>query len=194
MPYSLAQPVREKTAPYVFFKELFTKEECKKIISISKHMIPQEARVGNGDEGAVNTAQRRTELFWINWETQYDWIFAKMALPIAQANQAWWGYHLAGLNEALQLTHYKSKDKGFYDWHEDHSDAGMFAHRKLSCVILLNEGFTGGKFELWGKGTPAELTIGSMIIFPSYKLHRVTPVTKGQRWSLVSWVSGPPFV
>jgi PKHD-type hydroxylase len=195
MPYMLAQPKRESVAPYVFFEDLFTSEECDKIVELSKTIPVAEAKIGSEESGGgVNKNKRRSELHWIEWNNEYNWIFDRLAENIVKANQKWWGYHLAGMNEALQLTHYKSEDLGHYDWHEDHGDSGNFLHRKLSIVTLLSDNFEGGDFELFHLGKIPELKKGSMIIFPSFKIHRVTPVTKGERWSLVNWVNGPAFV
>jgi PKHD-type hydroxylase len=195
MPFVLPQPVRPEVAPYVFFKDFLTKEECEKLISLSKNLSPEIARIG-GDTpgGAVVPEKRKTELYWIHWRADVTWLFERMANAVYNANVKWWGYHLAGFNEAMQLTHYRGDDKGFYGWHEDHGDQAGFSHRKLSSVILLNDQFEGGNFELFHHGKPNELTVGSMILFPSFRVHRVTEVIKGDRWSLVSWVSGPPFV
>jgi PKHD-type hydroxylase len=192
MPYILQQPIRPEVAPYVFFKDFLSKEECQRVIDLSKTLQSHVAQVGIEEE--VRTEKRRTEIFWINWQQDSNWIFERMANAITQANAKWWGYHLSGFSEALQLTHYRGDDKGFYDWHEDHGDKGQFSHRKLSAVILLNDSFEGGNFELFHHGKPSELTVGSMILFPSFRVHRVTEVTSGERWSLVSWVNGPPFV
>jgi PKHD-type hydroxylase len=194
MAYILPQPAREETAPYVFYKDLFSKEECQKIISLKELIGPEVAKIGGStEEGNVDTLKRRTELRWIHWNPEMNWIFERLSHSIASANNKWWGYHLAGMNEPLQLTHYKSEDLGHYDWHEDHGHTGNFLHRKLSCVMPLNDAFEGGDFEIFQMGKPVELSVGTLLIFPSFKVHRVTPVTNGERWSLVNWVNGPPF-
>ena len=83
--------------------------------------------------------------------------------------------------------------------------------RKLSITVLLNDDYEGGEFQFKfanekmkgldkvGRGlktntlTPPMKGTGSVIVFPSYQLHRVKPVTKGTRYSLVGWACGPPF-
>ena len=66
---------------------------------------------------------------------------------------------------------------------------------KLSVVILLSNDFEGGEFELITREIPTELDMkkGKLFLFPSFILHRVKPVTKGERNSLVGWVSGSNF-
>ncbi|HXS81027.1 MAG TPA: 2OG-Fe(II) oxygenase, partial [Gammaproteobacteria bacterium] len=87
---------------------------------------------------------------------------------------------------------YDSSDRGFYDWHTDF--AGIRPLRKLSISIQLSraEDYEGGELELLYGNQPQKLdkTRGTLIAFPSFMLHRVMPVTRGTRWSLVAWVVG----
>ena len=91
----------------------------------------------------------------------------------------------------LQYTEYDSKKEGHYDWHIDIGE-GEYAGRKLSVVLLLNDDYEGGELEIWEKGFVPKGK-GNLFVFPSYLLHRVTPVTEGIRKSLVLWTSGPTF-
>lgn len=196
MPFIIRQPQRDPVFPYVFYDKLFSPDECQKIIDESAGLERREAKVGsnNTTEGVLDPVKRVSDVYWIDWAQRYNDIFTRLEDAVFTANQKWWGFHLAGLNEALQLTHYKAAEqKGHYDWHEDWDEKGAFSQRKLSGVILLSDKFTGGQFEFLHRGAPPELTLGSMILFPSFRTHRVNPVTEGERWSLVFWVSGPPF-
>ncbi len=194
MPYVLPQPVRPETCPYVVFKDLFSPAECAAIVALHHGLTPQKALVGGPTpEGMADDTKRISEIYWLEWNSALSFVFEKIAASVTNANAKWWGYHLAGLNEPLQLTHYKGEQRGHYDWHEDHGDTGGFLHRKLSCVMPLNDAFEGGDFEMFGRGKIPEMGVGTMIIFPSFRLHRVLPVTSGERWSLVNWVNGPPF-
>ena len=82
-----------------------------------------------------------------------------------------------------------------FTWHIDRNMG--IATRKLSLSLQLSapEDYEGGDLELWFGGEPvkANRERGMITFFPSYVMHRVTPVTKGVRYSLVCWVSGPPF-
>ena len=72
--------------------------------------------------------------------------------------------------------------------------------RKLSMSVILNDNFDGGEFEFASYGkekceiTPIKAMAGSVIVFPSSMEHRVAPVIKGIRYSVVVWFLGPPFV
>ena len=92
----------------------------------------------------------------------------------------------------------KYEEGGFYTEHVDHAPK---LARTVSCSIILNDDYEGGDFQ-FEVGAPYEedriITLtpskGCAIVFPSFKFHRVTPVTKGVRYSLVGWICGKPFV
>jgi len=98
----------------------------------------------------------------------------------------------------LQYTVYDASYKGHYDWHDDEEilNGRRFA-RKLSLSILLTDGqdYTGGDLEVEGYSLSPKRARqrGSAILFPSFLRHRVTPVTRGTRKSLVAWVVGPAW-
>ena len=99
-------------------------------------------------------------------------------------------FEIASL-EPFQLAEYREGD--FYDWHCDIGRGAMT--RKLSASLQLTDPneYDGGALELWG-AAPINRTQGALLVFPSYTLHRVTPVTRGVRHSLVAWATGTkPF-
>jgi PKHD-type hydroxylase len=197
MSYSLPLTYRN-SPPYAAYNDHFTREECGAILALGVALGPQVAQIGGSDgEGVVDPAKRASEVRWINWHPTNEWLFAKLATIITDANQRFFGLHLTGMNEPLQLTHYKGhpkrKTNGHYTWHEDWSEKEAFQFRKLSIVLPLNDGYKGGKFRFTGLEVP-EQKIGTVIVFPSFKTHCVEPVTAGDRWSLVGWVAGHPFV
>lgn len=202
MPYTMPLVPRSEGAPYTFFENLLSSDECDRIIEVAKVMPPEPAFIGGAaGAGVIDPKRRSSEVRWLNWSADHEWLFGKLAINIATTNAKWFGFRLTGMNEPLQLTHYKSKElqegeaaePGHYTWHEDHSEVGAFTLRKLSFVIPLNDGFEGGRFRLIHEDIPQQGK-GNMIVFPSYKTHCVEPVTKGERWSLVGWVTGPPFM
>ena len=107
-------------------------------------------------------------------------------------NQSY-GFELTGFYEGAQVARYAPG--GHYDWHVDVGEQLQSA-RKLSLSIQLSDGseYEGGDFRFLGPtDAPAPRARGSLIAFPSFVTHRVEPVTQGERLSLVSWISGPPF-
>jgi len=77
-------------------------------------------------------------------------------------------------------------------WNADVKDLDKKPVRKLSCITLLNDDFTGGKLALWYTGNRYSFLFnaGDVIFFPSYVHHKVDPVKSGVRYSLVSWSHG----
>jgi len=139
-------------------------------------------------QGTSKTRQSdvvRTEESWI-----YD-IVKSVHIP--------WGFKLSSI-EPVQITRYAESD--YYDYHIDGDGVtpikaqGTIYHgktRKVSMSILLNDDFRGGEFEFYPNIKLMPKT-GDAIIFPSYILHRVAPVTRGTRYSLVAWMIGDPCV
>ena len=126
-----------------------------------------------------------------------------MAAAASQANEGMgWGYALSSL-ESLQLTTYRPGDT--HGWHMDTLSHGAEV-RKLTVVVQLDDGtaYDGGDLELltFGVPDPAPFPLpadamrqrGTVAVFPSFLLHRVTPVTRGARRTLVAWFVGPRFV
>ena len=117
-----------------------------------------------------------------------------------EVNNKAYGFDLNNL-ETCQFTLYDSKNKGKYDWHID-TDwiSDNCYHRKVSVVLQLSDPseYEGGKLEIRNSGCTEQDKInmmqkGSVITFPSFMEHRVTPVTKGKRLSLIGWMLGAKF-
>tara|TARA_B100001027_G_C16254581_1_gene326229 strand:+ start:328 stop:978 length:651 start_codon:yes stop_codon:yes gene_type:complete len=124
--------------------------------------------------------------------------------------------------EAFQFTRYDGNEKQHYNWHSDgqsdHYAARNFVFgeaenlsqtdqpdlvgtcRKISASLILNDDFEGGEFEVrYFEDTDVQVrtipaSAGDMLIFPSWMEHRIKPVTKGTRYSVVIWYAGPPLV
>ena len=135
---------------------------------------------------------------YISWlyptDKDTDWLFRKTTDLILFLNNKYFNFDIFGLNEGFQFTNYKAPS-GKYGKHVDKSY--NFPVRKLSISIQLTnpEEYEGGELFLYDgdDGVIMEKSQGSLIIFPSYVLHEVTPVTKGESNSLVTWVTGNQF-
>ena len=98
------------------------------------------------------------------------------------------------LNEDFHVLIYKVGDA--FPKHIDYF-SNSDNPRIYTFGLLLNDDFEGGEFQLntGNQNTPAILPArkGRSLLFPSFMCHRVTPVTKGKRRSLVVWCLGPKF-
>lgn len=123
---------------------------------------------------------------------EYGWVYKRIFHWIDIANEENWKFDIIGLQDDTQYTEYY--EGGKYDWHMDILGR-CINHRKISLSCNLNSNFTGGEFQFkFGKDTTEiMLEKGDAVIFPSFFLHRITPVTDGVRKSLVQWISGKPY-
>lgn len=169
---------------------LFTPEELDTIIAIGNSTELQKAAT-HGEQSDKNRNSFVTFLF-PNELT--NWIFLRLAGAISEMNDQFFRFDLTGMEQGLQFTRYTAPGE-HYDWHVDRGF--MTATRKLSVSVQLSDptDYKGGDFEmLFGrKAEKVRKERGMATFFPSYTLHRVRPITFGTRYSLVAWVSGPPF-
>jgi PKHD-type hydroxylase len=125
-----------------------------------------------------------------------DWIKNLLWEYILKVNNKSFKINVEKKSE-VQFTEYCYEDNGHYDWHQDVNWNGQTdIDRKISITVQLsNENeYDGGNFEFDELETNTNFKLkGTIIIFPSYLRHRVTPVTSGVRKSLVAWFSGPQW-
>ena len=174
---------------------IFTPEQCKMIIDAGRRQPPQKAQVGMGKPGAgTDTNKRVTTISWLPFDEMKE-MYNDINKFIQRANLNHFGFEDIKITVQAQFTEYP--EGGFYDWHMD-CDVAM-AHeppvRKISMTLLLSPEyqFEGGDLELMAPGKRAKLKQGHAIIFASFLNHRVAPVTRGVRQSLVMWFGGKPF-
>ena len=178
----------DKINTYAYWEKAFTKEECEKIIKIAK----DKGLIKGTTKGKSDI--RQSKICWLYSSDDLDWVFRKITDIVLNLNDRFFQFDLHGLNEGLQFTNYKApSDK--YEKHVDRAVDGVI--RKLSLSIQLTDPkeYEGGELFLYEneKGTEMKKEQGTLILFPSYILHEVKPVTKGERNSLVSWVTGKQF-
>jgi PKHD-type hydroxylase len=172
-------------------------EQLNKTIELCSSLTLDSAIVAQKPQVGM-PGQRISEVGWILLSEQTLWLFNEISFYLEELNIQFFGMDIYGFNQ-IQYTEYDASYSGKYDWHCDVQYAksehpGL--HRKLSITIPLNDDFEGGKFQLTTtaeSGDVIEPTLprGSMLLFPSHITHRITPVTKGRRKSLVIWVVGP---
>jgi PKHD-type hydroxylase len=164
---------------YAFWKNAFSKEECQTIINIAK----DKGLIKGKTKGESDV--RDSKISWLYPVDGIDWLFRRVTDITLSLNERFFKFDLFGINEGLQFTNYEAPS-GKYG---KHVDRGInMPVRKLSIPIC-------GELYLYDddKRTLMDKTQGTLILFPSYVLHEVMPVTKGERNSLVTWVTGKQF-
>jgi PKHD-type hydroxylase len=190
----------DSVEPWVEINNAFSEVQLDLMIQIGKsneHSV-DSGPAGLGLEGKVNDSIRISRISWIKADVpSQHWIFRDLVDFITEVNEKYFNYDLVKI-ENLQFATYDSKKKGMYKKHIDifHSNKTPYS-RKLSFSLQLSDedSYEGGDLNLYYEEEPKTMSKkrGTLMFFPSYTLHEVTPVTKGVRHSLVGWVEGPAF-
>ena len=169
------------------FKEAIPKDYCDLIIKQTNWDKSLVAAVNRYTEGEIDPKSRITDIVWEELLSPVGCIIQSY---MVEANNIW-NYDIRRI-EKVQMSKYI--DGGHYDWHMDSKAPINNEQRKLSIVILLNNNFEGGGLEMeTNQGESVLKSTGDIVVFPSFLNHKVTPVTKGARYTAVSWAYGPTF-
>jgi PKHD-type hydroxylase len=179
----------DKTQNWAYMDNLFTPEECAQIIAIGNTKL-EEATVADGES---KKDIRESQIAWL-YGADIEFAFRRVTDAVLNINNQFFNFDLFGLAEGFQFTKYDAPT-GHYGMHIDKILNGTV--RKLSLTIQLSspEDYEGGELALQMSKEPEIMPkeLGKMVVFPSYVLHEVRPVTKGTRYSLVAWITGKPF-
>ena len=197
---------------YYYYKNAIAPNVCNKIIELGKKSKIKKSLTSSEAKEDFSTEARRS----LDGGLEDPWIYDLLYPYLNEANKkADWNFEV-DWSETLQFTVYKKG--GYYHWHRDAGVDSSYAYkdrgenfdgkiRKISMTLLLNDpkDFEGGDLEFdYGRNDLGEMkdTIqickearsqGTLVFFPSFVNHRVVPVTKGTRYSLVMWTLGKPF-
>jgi PKHD-type hydroxylase len=180
----------ENYSQWAFYLKAFSTDECE---SIKKLFVNSSEALTGGGNGQPTHSIRKSEVSWIELNKQTSWIYEKISNFVLICNASRYKFDLSGFVEPLQLGKYT--EGSHYKYHQDFGPKD-FSIRKLSVVLQLSDpaDYEGGALEFLGhEDEKVPNSQGDLILFPSFNPHRVTQVTSGERFSLVSWVSGSPF-
>ena len=176
---------------------IFTPKQCQMIIDAGRSEPRKDAQVGNHEGikgGVLNTKTRTSHISWIPFKKMPE-MYKDIEHVMKTTNGNHFGFDGMQLTEFAQYTEYP--EGGFYDWHVDNDVNCQHEPpvRKISMTCLLSHEseFEGGDLELMTEGKIAKIKQGHAIFFASFIRHRVTPVIRGTRKSLVMWFGGTPF-
>lgn len=194
--YQLA-PSRSIGIPEISFaswSDGFTEEEINKIVSIGNELVLANSVIG--PDLSVEDQIRSSKTGWVDLTPETAFIYDNLAYIARQLNGQFFDLDIWGFVEHLQYTVYDGKND-HYTWHLDRGGTTAQAPRKLSMVLQLSDPseYEGGDLEIFEGPEPTVVKKekGLVVAFPSFVLHRVTPVTKGIRKTLVVWLTGPRF-
>ena len=176
---------------------IFTPEQCRDIINAGRAEPKQDAQVGSKQGikgGVIDTKTRTSHISWIPFKKMQP-MYKKIEQIMKATNGNHFGFDGMQITEMAQYTEYP--EGGFYEWHVD-NDVNCEHEppvRKISMTCLLSpeSEFEGGDLELMAEGKVAKIKQGHAVFFASFIRHRVKPVIRGNRKSLVMWFGGTPF-
>jgi len=201
---------------YWYFKSAVPSRICDDIIKYGLSKSERMARTGGYGDKELTRDQikdmkrkRNSDLVWMNDR----WIYNELQPYVHLANKkAGWNFNWER-SESCQFTKYKLNQ--YYDWHcdsdskpyEKGNDKGMIRKLSMTCQLTDGSEYEGGELEFDFRQYDPHmrdeskhlqkakeiLPKGSIIVFPSFVWHRVKPVTKGTRYSLVMWSTGYPY-
>lgn len=163
-----------------------------------KNTVEQTAKIGF--DGNAQEVYRSSKVGWLDRNNIENKPLVDLLWRYTlEANRNAFGFDINYISE-IQYTKYYGNTNDKYEWHVDTFWANRTSYdRKLSVVIQLSDPteYKGGVFEFDPEIPQPNADDlrkkGTIIVFPSFIRHRVTPVTSGVRKSLVSWIEGPKF-
>ena len=172
----------------------FSIEQCDHILELARNAPSKDAKLVGNEK---NHDLRRADLVWLDEVEGAEWVMDRIIDVLRPVNRDVYGFDLTDFSESAQVARYGAEREGHFSWHSDVGEGRLASRRKLTMVAQLSEPDTyeDGSLEVWPSSAviTAPRDRGSVTLFPSYLLHRVTPVTAGERYSLTIWAHGPQF-
>jgi PKHD-type hydroxylase len=170
-------------------ERVFTPEECLQLIADFEPQL-KPALVETMDL-AQSASIRRSSAVFIAPNKSTSWVFERLGKAVREINDTVYGFDVSQFREGFQFTRYEVGE--YYGPHFD-IGPGKLTERKLSLTVQLSapEDYTGGELIIY-PDFEASRDRGTMTVFPSFMCHNVCAVKSGVRYSLVSWLAGPPF-
>jgi len=174
---------------YWLYESAISKEQCNLILSETDWNVKHTGEFMRDGQSVSNEDIRETSVTFVPPHSVVGCILNTHLINI---NTYQWNYDITRIQD-VQIGHYTKG--GHYDWHIDTTIPDEHnMQRKLSGVLMLSDPseYEGGVLEIKDVEMPL-LKQGTLIVFPSFMKHRVTKVTKGNRFTAVAWAVGPAF-
>ncbi len=191
-------PLRDNVHQWIKWEGAFPADQVRRCVELCESLPRSTGTTFDSGGKAPAATVRRSSVAWVRPGPDTTWLFDKIAYICNDMNAKFFRFDLSGFFEAFQYTVYEGQPDGPADHYTWHMDRGAdITPRKLSLVVQLSapEDYTGGDLELFYADPAVRVPrgLGNVVAFPSFVMHRVTPVTRGIRRSLVVWVGGPGF-
>lgn len=189
-------PTLAENNTFVTWENGFSEEELNLIEEYCSKLALDKATLADKSKDVDYADTRISDTAWIDLNEETGWFYDKLAFIARQLNSQFYRFDLYGFMESMQYTVYDGDVQAHYEWHID-SGGNTDYPRKLSMVLQLSDpkDYEGGELLLLNSkdADVSPKAKGLVTAFPSFRLHKVTPVTKGVRKSIVVWITGPAF-
>lgn len=185
--------LHQRNQQFVSQDQVLAPQQCRRILEQAQSLQTHEAQIQNSE---TRTERRQGRVSWLDPDQEsWHWIYKLISDRVLAINETNWKFDLDRL-EPLQLAKYTQQNDHYID-HVDRAHRGPATSRKLSFSCQLTDPTLYSACDLeiclgstWQK---ASRNLGSITVFPSWQLHRVTALNQGNRCSLVGWMHGPAF-
>jgi PKHD-type hydroxylase len=179
----------------VIWRGLFTAAQLDALEHYCDGLPLEPARLTGESNGGIRT----TQVAWVHRNAQTEDLYLRMEAAVLRLNADLFHFALTGLT-TMQYAVYRQQDAGYFDWHNDYGryrdDPGQ-EPRKITLSLQLSDGASYEGCDLEVRAAhPLDIAPrerGTLMAFRANALHRVAPVTRGVRKSLVIWAAGPEF-
>ena len=197
---------------FYYFKGVFTDELIERIHAMvydNNHKF-EKGGTGYAEIGGIDQNESNNrDIAYVPCVDHSFFVYEILEKCVTEANTALFQFDINYVTDALHYVIYPTPNQpdtlgqvreigGHLDWHMDIGQGGV-NRRKLATTVQLSapDEYEGGDFQVWYGGSDGFITLprekGDVLIFPTFYLHRVTPITKGERRALVYWTGGEPF-
>ena len=179
---------------YISPVPVFSHFECKTIVQFAKENKMEYQKI---NKNTIDLSEFNAKMTHFDYgqNADVDYFYEKIREMVVNINKELWSFDLCDYGEPLKFMEYT--EGGFAIMHSDLSHINVSKYRKLTIVVQLSDEneYEGGDLviQFYEKEQIMPKKIGTVIIFPSILMHRINPVTKGVRNTIVAFAYGPPF-
>ena len=178
---------------YYFYNQFYKQED---LVELNENLM--KIRTPNPKDIAASGVIKTAKVDQLEWKHAKEHLSGLQELA-EDINQIYFGFHIWKMTDYYGVNYntYSSEKQGQYDWHHDGCLNEPYDIKLTVIANVSTEPYVGGEFQLFvnnGPKTLQQLDIpGSVLVFPSFIRHRVTPVTEGTRKTISFWIRGPNF-
>ena len=196
---------------FYYYPKYFTDEKIEAIHEMIRRggYKFEKGGTGSDDQPKDQHYSNNRDIAYVPGDPNSWWLYNELEKLTIEANNALFQFDIQYVTDPLHYVIYPEPNKpdktgqtrkegGYLDWHMDIGMGGV-NHRKLALTVQLSDpkDYEGGVFQCWfgggGKFIDLPRQKGDVLVMPTFIMHNVSPITRGERRALVYWTGGEPF-